>query len=54
MWKWTQKHQQAFEQLKATLTSAPVLTHFDKARLTKLETDASDGVISEALSQLID
>jgi hypothetical protein len=54
MWEWTQEHQQAFEQLKATLTSAPVLTHFDEAKLIKLETDASDGVVSEALSQLID
>jgi hypothetical protein len=53
MWKWTQEHQQAFEQLKATLTSAPVLIHFDEARLTKLETDASDGVVSGALLQFI-
>jgi hypothetical protein len=51
-WEWTQEHQQVFEALKAALTSAPVLAHFQKNRPTKLETDASDGVISEALSQL--
>jgi hypothetical protein len=53
MWEWTQEHQQAFEQLKAILTSAPVLIHFDEARLTKLETNASDSVVSEVLSQFI-
>jgi hypothetical protein len=53
MWEWTQEHQQAFEQLKTILTSAPMLTHFNETKLTKLETDASDGVVSEALLQLI-
>jgi hypothetical protein len=53
MWEWTQEHQQAFEQLKATFTLAPVLTHFDEARLTKLETDASDDIVSGVLSQFI-
>jgi hypothetical protein len=51
-WEWTQEHQQAFEALKTAFTSAPVLAHFQKDRPTKLETDASDGVISGALSQL--
>jgi hypothetical protein len=31
-----------------------VLVYFDETRATKLETDASDGVVSEALSQLTD
>jgi hypothetical protein len=51
MWKWTQKHQQTFEQLKAILTSASMLTHFDETKLTKLETNASDDIISGALLQ---
>jgi hypothetical protein len=29
-----------------------VLVHFDETKATKLETNASDGMISEALSQL--
>jgi hypothetical protein len=48
-WKWTQEHQQAFTKLKEALTSTPVLIHFDETKPTKLETDASNGVISEAL-----
>jgi hypothetical protein len=53
-WKWTQEQQRAFDYLKQALTSAPVLVHFDKIRATKLETNASDGVVSGALSQLTD
>jgi hypothetical protein len=51
-WEWTQKQQRAFDHLKQALTSAPVLVHFDETRATKLETNASDGVVSGALSQL--
>jgi hypothetical protein len=29
-----------------------VLVHFNEIKSTKLETDASDGVVSEALSQI--
>jgi hypothetical protein len=49
-WEWTQEQQRAFDHLKQALTSAPVLVHFDETRATKLETDASDGMVSEALS----
>jgi hypothetical protein len=31
-----------------------MLVHFDETRATKLETDASDGMVSGALSQLTD
>lgn len=51
-WEWTGEHQQAFDQLKTALTTAPVLVHFQEHRPTKLETDAFDGMISRALSQL--
>jgi hypothetical protein len=51
-WEWTQEQQHAFEHLKQTLTFAPVLVYFDETKPTKLETDASDGVVSEALSQI--
>jgi hypothetical protein len=51
-WEWIQEHQQAFTKLKEALISTPVLVYFDETKATKLETDASDGVISEALSQI--
>jgi hypothetical protein len=51
-WEWTQEQQHAFEHLKQTLTSAPVLVHFDETKPTKLETDASNDIVSEALSQM--
>jgi hypothetical protein len=51
-WEWTQEHQQAFTKLKKALTSTPVLVHFDEIKPTKLETDASDDVVSETLSQI--
>jgi hypothetical protein len=53
-WEWTQEQQRAFDHLKQALTSAPVLVHFDETRATKLETNASDGMVSGALSQLTD
>jgi hypothetical protein len=51
-WEWTQEQQHAFEHLKQVLTSAPVLIHFDETKFTKLETDASEDVVSKALSQM--
>jgi hypothetical protein len=51
-WEWTQEQQRAFDHLKQALTFAPMLVHFNETRATKLETNASDGVVSEALSQL--
>jgi hypothetical protein len=52
-WEWTQEQQHAFEHLKQILTFAPVLVHFDETKPTKLETNISNGVVSEALSQMI-
>jgi hypothetical protein len=51
-WEWTQEQQHTFEHLKQTLTFAPVLVHFDETKPTKLETDASNDVVLEALSQI--
>jgi transposase InsO family protein len=42
----------AFEELKARLTSSPVLRHYDQELESMIETDASDGVVAGVLSQL--
>lgn len=41
----------AFDTLKAALTSAPLLQHYDPELECMLETDASDGVVACVLSQ---
>ena len=41
----------AFDTLKATITSAPVLQHYNVDLECMLETDASDGVVASVLSQ---
>lgn len=48
---WGGKQQQAFNKLKQLLLSAPVLKHFDFALPTRIETDASDGVLAGVLAQ---
>jgi hypothetical protein len=42
----------AFKRLKEAFLKAPILTHFDPKRETKVETDALGGAISGILSQL--
>jgi predicted aspartyl protease len=42
----------AFESIKWKLTNAPILRHYDYSLESRLETDASDGVVSGVLSQL--
>ena len=42
----------AFEELKKRLTQAPVLAHYDPERPSRVETDASDGVVAGIFSQL--
>jgi hypothetical protein len=44
--------QAAFEQLKDTFTSAPILKHFDLSWRIRLETDTSGFTIAGILSQL--
>lgn len=48
---WDAECQNAFDELKRRLTEAPVLQHYRPDLLTKLETDASDGVVAGVLSQ---
>src|SRR6266536_2677299 len=48
---WTQACQDSFQQLKSMLTSAPILQHYNKELETRIETDASDGVVAGVLSQ---
>ena len=45
------KEQQAFDELRRKLTTAPVLVYFYPLAPTKLETDASKYVCSGILSQ---
>jgi hypothetical protein len=45
------EQQMAFNILKATFTSAPILAHFDPDRDVIVETDASDYVSTGVLSQ---
>ena len=49
--QWNDACQQAFERMKQSVTSAPVLRHFDRARQAVLETDSSDYVNGGVLSQ---
>ena len=50
--EWKETCQQAFEDLKRAFTTAPVLAHYDSSLETWVETDASDFVIAEVLSQM--
>lgn len=51
---WTSKCQQAFDELRRRLTSAPVLAYPDFNRQFILDTDASDTGIGAVLSQIDD
>ena len=48
---WNDKCQEAFEELKQQLMNAPVLYHYQPELETRLETDASDGVVAGVLTQ---
>jgi len=50
-WNWSTRCQQAFDELKARFSTAPILSHFQSERETMLETDASDYAIKVVLSQ---
>lgn len=50
-WQWNNPRQKAFDAIRHSLMTAPLLKHFDHALETKVETDASGGVIAGVLSQ---
>ncbi|KAJ5134995.1 retrovirus polyprotein [Penicillium bovifimosum] len=50
-WDWDDNCEGAFQELKNALLSAPILRHYDHQRLTRVETDASDGVLGAVLTQ---
>ena len=50
-WKWEQEHQEAFEELKAKITSQPVLSLPKREEKFRVETDASGHAIGGVLSQ---
>ena len=53
-WQWEDKEQQAFEHLKATICSEPVIAVYDPTAPTRIEVDSSDFANGGVLSQLID
>ena len=48
---WNADCARAFQELKNFLSNAPILRHYQADRPTKVETDASDGVVAGVLSQ---
>ena len=48
-WTWTMQHQQAFEAIKAKISSAPVLRFFDPAKPVVTQTDASSTGLGSCL-----
>jgi hypothetical protein len=48
--QWNDPAQNAFDSLKKSFTSAPILTHFDPGRPIILETDASDFALAGIIS----
>lgn len=49
--RFDEKCKEAFNKLKELLVNAPILEHYDAGLETKIETDASDGVVAGLLSQ---
>jgi len=49
-WLWSEDCQQAFDTLKSTFTSAPVLTHWDPNAPIFIESDASNYALAAILS----
>ena len=52
--QWSDVCQQTFKNLKFAFTTAPVLAHYDSKRETWVETNASNFVVAEVLSQMHD
>ena len=52
-WKWGKAQQNAFDELKDQLSSAPVLMHYDAELPLKLDTDASDYGVGAVISHIL-
>ena len=52
LWNWTEQCEEAFQGLKQSFTTAPILAHFWPDRAKMIETDASDLAKGGILSQL--
>ena len=50
VFEWTDSCQEAFQTMKDTVTSAPILTHFNRTKEAILETNSSDYVNGGVLS----
>ena len=53
-WKWENKHQQAFDELKEGLFKAPLLGYFDPTKRLIIKTNASDHTTAAMISQEIE
>ena len=53
-WKWEDKHQQAFDELKNELLRAPLLGYFDPTKRLIIETNASNYTTAAVISQEIE
>jgi hypothetical protein len=51
VWEWTDACERAFKELKDTVATDPILAHFDRAKTSYIEADASDAVVGGVLSQ---
>ena len=50
-WEWTENEQEAFDELRRKLMTAPVMVHFNPEGPIKIETDTSKYVCSGILIQ---
>jgi hypothetical protein len=51
LYKWDEPCQEAFDRLKRAMLEAPILRYYDFELPTRVETDASNGVVARVLSQ---
>ncbi|KAI1828762.1 hypothetical protein DTO006G1_9961 [Penicillium roqueforti] len=54
VYHWSPQCEDAFQKLKKSLVEAPILRHYDPKLRTRVETDASNGVLGAVLTQYHD